>query len=187
MDCSVSAVWRSRTDYPDLETEEMLVDAAAMRLAREPGRFAVIVTTNLFGDILSDLAAGLAGGLGIAPSANVGGDGVAVFEPVHGSAPDIAGKGIANPIGAILSAAMMLDHLGLAAEAERVRRAVQGDARPGDRDAGHRRDGHDRGRKSPMVVASRTKTYTAFVVPASAGLGATNRLKPERRRDGEHA
>ena len=113
-------------DYPDVQTEEMLVDAAAMWLARKPGRFDVIVTTNLFGDILSDLAAGLAGGLGIAPSANVGGDGVAVFEPVHGSAPDIAGKGIANPVGAILSAAMLLDHLGLAGEAERVRRAVQG-------------------------------------------------------------
>ncbi len=112
-------------DYPDVQTGEMLVDAAAMWLARDPARFDVIVTTNLFGDILSDLAAGLAGGLGIAPSANVGGDGVAVFEPVHGSAPDIEGKGVANPIGAILSAAMMLDHLGLSGEAERVRRAVQ--------------------------------------------------------------
>ena len=82
----------------------MLVDAAAMWLVQDPGRFDVIVTTNLFGDILSDLAAGLVGGLGVAPSANVGAGQVAVFEPVHGSAPDIAGRGIANPIGAILSA-----------------------------------------------------------------------------------
>ena len=112
-------------EHPEVQVEEMLVDAAAMWLAKDPARFAVIVTTNLFGDILSDLAAGLAGGLGVAPSANVGVGRVAVFEPVHGSAPDIAGKGIANPIGAILSAAMLLDHLGEAAAADRVRRAVQ--------------------------------------------------------------
>ncbi len=112
-------------EYPDVQVEEMLVDAAAMWLAKDPTRFDVIVTTNLFGDILSDLAAGLAGGLGLAPSANVGAGRVAVFEPVHGSAPDIAGKGIANPVGAILSAAMLLDHLGEAAAASRVRRAVQ--------------------------------------------------------------
>ncbi len=111
-------------DYPDVNVQEMLVDAAAMWLVKDPGRFDVIVTTNLFGDILSDEAAGLAGGLGVAPSANVGAGRVAVFEPVHGSAPDIAGKGIANPVGAILSAAMLLDHLGEPAGAERVRRAV---------------------------------------------------------------
>ncbi len=112
-------------DYPDVETEEMLVDAAAMWLVRDPGRFDVIVTTNLFGDILSDLAAGLIGGLGVAPSANVGAGPVAVFEPVHGSAPDIAGTGAANPIGALLSGALLLDHLGEAAAASRVRAAVQ--------------------------------------------------------------
>lgn len=112
--------------YPDVATEEMLVDAAAMWLVKEPARFAVLVTTNLFGDILSDLAAGLAGGLGVAPSANLGAGGVAVFEPVHGSAPDIAGRGIANPIGAILSAALLLEHVQQATAAARVRRAVQG-------------------------------------------------------------
>ncbi len=112
-------------DYPDVETEEMLVGAAAMWLVRDPGRFDVIVTTNLFGDILSDLAAGLIGGLGVAPSANVGAGPVAVFEPVHGSAPDIAGTGAANPIGALLSGALLLDHLGEAAAASRVRAAVQ--------------------------------------------------------------
>ncbi|OIO88389.1 MAG: isocitrate dehydrogenase [Anaerolineae bacterium CG2_30_64_16] len=111
-------------DYPDVQVGEMLVDAAAMWLVKDPGRFDVIVTTNLFGDILSDLAAGLVGGLGVAPSANVGAGRVAVFEPVHGSAPDIAGRGIANPVGAILSAAMLLDHLGEGHAAPRVRGAV---------------------------------------------------------------
>lgn len=111
--------------YPDVAADEMLVDAAAMWLARDAARFDVIVTTNLFGDILSDLCAGLAGGLGSAPSANIGAGGVAVFEPVHGSAPDIAGRGVANPIGAILSAALLLQHLRCPAAAERVRAAVR--------------------------------------------------------------
>ncbi len=112
-------------EYPDVRVEEMLVDAAAMWLVKNPARFDVIVTTNLFGDILSDEAAGLIGGLGVAPSANVGAGRAAVFEPVHGSAPDIAGKGIANPVGAILSAAMLLEHLGQADAAGRVWAAVQ--------------------------------------------------------------
>ena len=124
--------------FPDVEVEEMLVDAAAMWMVREPARFDVIVTTNLFGDILSDLAAGLIGGLGMAPSANVGEDPrsagayrTSVFEPVHGSAPDIAGRGIANPIGAILSAAMLLDHVGRHSAARQVRRAVESTIRAG--------------------------------------------------------
>jgi homoisocitrate dehydrogenase len=111
-------------DYPEIAVKEMLVDAMAMRLVRDPENFDVIVTTNLFGDILSDEASALIGGLGVAPSANIGGK-VAVFEPVHGSAPDIAGQGIANPIGAILSAALLLDHIGQGAQADRVRKAVQ--------------------------------------------------------------
>ncbi|MCW5854282.1 MAG: isocitrate/isopropylmalate dehydrogenase family protein [Anaerolineae bacterium] len=111
-------------EYPDLKVDELLVDAAAMWLVKAPERFDVLVTTNLFGDILSDLAAGLVGGLGVAPSANIGPE-VAVFEPVHGSAPDIAGQGVANPVGAILSAAMLLDHLGERPAAERVNRAVE--------------------------------------------------------------
>jgi len=110
--------------YPDVEVEEMLVDTTAMRLVKDPVRFDVLVTTNLFGDILSDLAAGLVGGLGVAPSGNLGSGRPAVFEPVHGSAPDIAGQGIANPVGAILSAAMLLEHLGEDAGAQRVRAAV---------------------------------------------------------------
>ncbi len=115
---------RVAADFPDVSYDELLVDACAMWLVKDPRRFDVIVTTNLFGDILSDEAAGLIGGLGVAPSANIGAEGVAYFEPVHGSAPDIAGKGIANPVGAILSAAMLLDHIGCPEAARRVEAAV---------------------------------------------------------------
>jgi len=112
-------------DYPDLTVDEMLVDAMAMRLVTQPERFDVIVTTNMFGDILSDEAAGLVGGLGLAPSANLGATPTpALFEPVHGSAPDIAGQGIANPLAAFLSVAMLLDHIGSRETAARVRAAV---------------------------------------------------------------
>ncbi len=109
--------------YPDVQTYDIIVDAAAMKLVRNPESFDVMVTTNLFGDILSDLMAGLVGGLGIAPSGNIG-ETYAIFEPVHGSAPDIAGKGIANPIATILTASMMLIHLGEYAVAERIEKAV---------------------------------------------------------------
>lgn len=118
--------------YPDVAVDELLVDAAAMWLARDPGRFDVIVTTNLFGDILSDLAAGMTGGLGLAASANVGDGRPALFEPVHGSAPDIAGQGTADPRAAILSAALLLDHLGYAGQGERVRRAAYATPHSGD-------------------------------------------------------
>ncbi len=110
-------------EFPEVATDEMLVDAMAMRLVRDPQNFDVLVTTNLFGDILSDEASALMGGLGVAPSANQGSS-AAVFEPVHGSAPDIAGKGIANPLGAILSAAMLLEHAGEDNAAQRVTSAV---------------------------------------------------------------
>jgi len=119
-------------DFPDLQVEELLVDTAAMRLVQTPEHFDVIVTTNLFGDILSDLAAGLTGGLGSAPSANTGAGRPALFEPVHGSAPDIAGKGIADPRAAILSAALMLDYLGYGQQAEAVRRATYATAHTGN-------------------------------------------------------
>ncbi|MBI4671701.1 MAG: isocitrate/isopropylmalate dehydrogenase family protein [Chloroflexi bacterium] len=111
-------------EFSNVRADEMLVDAMAMRLVTNPQDYDVIVTTNLFGDILSDEASALIGGLGVAPSGNIGVTN-AVFEPVHGSAPDIAGKGIANPIGAILSAAMLLDYLKQSEAATRVRRAVQ--------------------------------------------------------------
>ena len=110
-------------DYIDVETYDVIVDAAAMKLVREPQNFDVLVTTNLFGDILSDLMAGLVGGLGLAPSANIGLEN-AIFEPVHGSAPDIMGQGIANPAATILTAALMLEHLGEQATADRLDKAV---------------------------------------------------------------
>ena len=98
-------------EFPSIETERVYVDAAALYLVRQPERFDVIVTENLFGDILSDLAAALVGGMGMAPSGDIG-EGYAVFQPSHGSAPDIAGQGIANPVATILSLAMMLEWLG---------------------------------------------------------------------------
>ncbi|MEO8154996.1 MAG: isocitrate/isopropylmalate family dehydrogenase, partial [Rhizobacter sp.] len=106
-----------------IAVDSVIVDACAMKLVLNPYQFDVIVTTNLFGDILSDLVAGLVGGLGMAPGANIGAD-AAIFEAVHGSAPDIAGKGIANPTALLLAAAMMLDHVKLHDKAERVRRAI---------------------------------------------------------------
>lgn len=110
--------------YPDVETERVYVDAMALYLLQRPECFDVIVTENMFGDILSDLAAGLVGGMGMAPSADIG-DRHAVFQPSHGSAPDIAGKGIANPVATILSAAMMLDWLDLKPAARRIEAAVE--------------------------------------------------------------
>ena len=109
--------------YPDIEKEDFYVDATAMYLITQPESFEVIVTTNLFGDILSDEGAGLVGGLGLIPSANIGNDG-ALFEPVHGSAPDIAGKGIANPIAMMLSAVMMLRYLGENESGDRLDNAI---------------------------------------------------------------
>ena len=111
-------------EYDDIETNEMIVDATCMRLVMDPQRFDVIVTTNLFGDIISDLCAGLIGGLGLAPGANIGDD-AAMFEAVHGSAPDIAGQKIANPCALLLAAAMMLTHIGMQDEAARVRAAIR--------------------------------------------------------------
>jgi 3-isopropylmalate dehydrogenase len=102
---------RVTKEFPGLKTERVYVDAAALYLVTDPSRFDVIVTENMFGDILSDLAAGLVGGMGMAPSGDIG-ENAAVFQPSHGTAPDIAGKGIANPVAAILSTAMMLDWLG---------------------------------------------------------------------------
>ncbi|ATC97148.1 isocitrate dehydrogenase [Pseudoalteromonas tunicata] len=118
--------------YPDIETAEMIVDAACMKLVMTPEEFDVIVTTNLFGDILSDLCAGLVGGLGMAPGANIGED-AAIFEAVHGSAPDIAGKNLANPTSVILASIQMLEHLGMGDTAERIRNAVADVIKTGDR------------------------------------------------------
>ncbi len=111
-------------EYGEIEANDYYIDAACMYIAMDPWRFDVIVTTNMFGDIISDLAAGIVGGLGLAPSANIG-DEYAIFEPVHGAAFDIAGKGIANPTAMILTASMMLRHLGFEEEAKKVERAVE--------------------------------------------------------------
>jgi 3-isopropylmalate dehydrogenase len=126
-----SRLWREvvmrvhRDEFPIVELEHVLVDNAAMRLVAAPRHFDVILTENMFGDILSDEAAMLTGSIGLLPSASLGGDGAGVFEPVHGSAPDIAGQGIANPLAMILSAVMLLRHgLGLHDEAARIESAV---------------------------------------------------------------
>ncbi len=110
--------------YPDIEFEDRIVDACAMLMVMKPSQFDVMVTTNLFGDILSDLAAGLVGGLGLTAGANIGKE-AAMFEAVHGSAPDIAGKGIANPTALIMAGKMMLDHLGERQAATKIDRAVR--------------------------------------------------------------
>lgn len=119
-------------EYPDIESEEMIVDATCMKLVMNPWQFDVIVTTNLFGDIISDLCAGLIGGLGLAPGANIG-EHAAMFEAVHGSAPDIAGLHIANPGALMLGAAQMLTHMGMEDRASKLRRAIRDTIVAGDR------------------------------------------------------
>jgi 3-isopropylmalate dehydrogenase len=135
-----SRLWRAVVDdvakeYPDVRLDHMLVDSCAMRIALAPASFDVIVTENMFGDILSDEAGAIVGSLGLLPSASLG-EGPGLFEPVHGSAPDIAGKSVANPIGAIASVAMLLRHaLGLEAEAKAVDAAIEAALRNGVRTA----------------------------------------------------
>jgi 3-isopropylmalate dehydrogenase len=114
-----------KDEYPDIESHHLYIDTLVMEVVRDPGQFRVIVTCNLFGDILSDLGAQLAGGLGLAPSGNIYPGRISLFEPVHGSAPTIAGKNLANPSGAVLASALMLDHLDLGADAEALRKAVR--------------------------------------------------------------
>jgi 3-isopropylmalate dehydrogenase len=111
-------------EYPQITPRHMYVDALCTQMVRDPRQFDVIVTNNMFGDIITDLAAGLQGGLGMAASGNIHPGKTSMFEPVHGSAPPLAGKNVANPLGAILTAAMMLAHLGMTAEADRIEAAV---------------------------------------------------------------
>ncbi|TRY30784.1 isocitrate dehydrogenase [Aliiglaciecola sp. M165] len=118
--------------YPDIESTEMIVDNTCMQLVMNPHQFDVIVTTNLFGDILSDLCAGLVGGLGMAPGANIGKD-CAIFEAVHGSAPDIAGKNLANPTSVILASVQMLEYLDMSDKADNIRQALKEVIESGDR------------------------------------------------------
>jgi 3-isopropylmalate dehydrogenase len=123
-------IWQERfkataAEHPGITAEHRFVDALALEMVRDPGRFQVIVTNNLYGDILSDLGAGLVGGLGLAASANLHPGRPGLFEPVHGSAPSLAGKGVANPLAAILTGALMLEHLGHEDAARAIERAVQ--------------------------------------------------------------
>ena len=110
--------------YPNIEFEELLVDNTAMQMVQNPNKFDVIVTENLYGDILSDLAAGLVGGLGLIPGVNKGED-ISIYESVHGSAPDIAGKNLANPIAILLTASLMLDDIGEGNLSEKLRKSIE--------------------------------------------------------------
>jgi 3-isopropylmalate dehydrogenase len=121
-----------RQEYPDIEARHLYIDALAMMLVQDPGQFEVIVTNNLFGDIITDIGGALQGGLGMAASGNLHPGRTSMFEPVHGSAPPLAGKNIANPIGAILSAALMLETLGHPQEAAQIERAVEGAVHAGE-------------------------------------------------------
>jgi isocitrate dehydrogenase (NAD+) len=116
--------------YPDIQFEDRIIDATAMLLVLDPYKFDVLVMENMFGDILSDEMAGLVGGLGFAPAGNIGVD-ASMFEAVHGTAPDIAGQGVANPTGLLLSACLMLDHLGQGESARRIRTAIDTVVRSG--------------------------------------------------------
>jgi 3-isopropylmalate dehydrogenase len=114
-----------REEYPEIESSHLYIDVLSMQMVKDPRQFQVIVTCNMFGDIISDLGAQLAGGMGLAPSGNINPESVSLFEPVHGSAPKYAGKNVANPLAAILAGGMMLDHLGWADEAAAIKAAVQ--------------------------------------------------------------
>jgi 3-isopropylmalate dehydrogenase len=125
-------VFRSvAAEYPQVQATHLYVDNLALQLVRDPAQFEVIVTSNMFGDIVTDLAAGLQGGLGMAASANVHPGRIGLFEPVHGSSPPLAGRNLANPMGAILTAALMLQHLGWTEEAARIEEAVEWAVRDG--------------------------------------------------------
>jgi len=121
----LECIRRVGREFPDIEYEEMIVDNCCMQMVMRPERFDVMVMENLYGDILSDLASGLIGGLGLTASANIGESGIAMYEAVHGSAPDIAGRDLANPIAVILSSAMMLDYIGEVEPARRIEKAVK--------------------------------------------------------------
>jgi isocitrate dehydrogenase (NAD+) len=126
----LTSVRKVAAEYPDIEYKELIIDNACMQMVLDPHQFDMLLLTNLYGDIMSDLAAGLVGGLGVVPSGNIGQD-AAVFEAVHGTAPDIAGKGVANPTALLLSAIMMLDHLGEANAARRIENSLRAVYREG--------------------------------------------------------
>ena len=137
---------RVAKDYPEIQYDERIVDAACMQLVMFPERFDVLLLPNLYGDIVSDLCAGLVGGLGVVPAANLGTDGVGVFEAVHGSAPDIAGQDVANPLALLLSGVLMLRHLDHDDDGRPCHAGGDGGARRRScPDPGHRRHGVDDG------------------------------------------
>ena len=188
-----SRLWRETVaglagEYPGVELDHMLVDNAAMQLVSDPSRFDVILTENMFGDILSDESAMLTGSLGMLPSASLGADGPGVFEPVHGSAPDIAGTGAANPLATFLSAAMMLrDGLGMEDEATAVEAAVEAALGSGLRTAdlgGERRRGRHRGddrrgaRSARRLTRDRAEPIGRSMMPAMAEVVDTLRAIP---------
>ena len=168
---AVSQLWRDvvtglhQAEYPDVELNHLYVDNAAMQLVRDPTQFDVVLTGNLFGDILSDLAATFPGSLGLLPSASIGGD-VGLFEPVHGSAPDIAGQNIANPTAALLSGAMLLGDLGETDAASALRRGVQGALDDGARTADLARDGQQH--VSTAEMGDHITAHALRAVPAAS-------------------
>ena len=168
---TVSQLWRDvvtdlhQAEYPDVELNHLYVDNAAMQLVRDPTQFDVVLTGNLFGDILSDLAATFPGSLGLLPSASIGGD-VGLFEPVHGSAPDIAGQNVANPIAAILSGALLLDELGASQAASAIRTGVQGALDDGARTADLAHDGQQH--VSTAEMGDHITAHALRAVPAAS-------------------
>lgn len=167
---AVSQLWRDTVRalhteaYPDVELDHLYVDNAAMQLVRDPRPFDVVLTGNLFGDILSDLAATLPGSLGVLPSASLGGS-VGLFEPVHGSAPDIAGTGTANPVAALLSGALLLDELGQPAAARAMRHGVTAALSNGLRTADLWREGYRRVTTAEMGTAVTRLALAALPTP----------------------
>ncbi|MCS6817160.1 MAG: 3-isopropylmalate dehydrogenase [Blastocatellia bacterium] len=150
--------WEVAERYPEIEATHQYVDAMALRMVQDPASCDVIVTTNMFGDILSDLGAALIGGLGLAPSGNIHPGRISLFEPVHGTAPELAGKGVANPMGAILTAAMLLDYVGAEEAARAIERAVVATIQAGEvtRDLGGSLSTEDVGRAIAARVRART-------------------------------
>ena len=148
--------------YPGIEARHLYIDALALLMVQDPSQFDVIVTNNLFGDIITDLGAALQGGLGLAASGNLHPGRTSMFEPVHGSAPPLAGKNVANPMGAILSAALMLDYLGLEQEAAAIEARRAGRGRDRQRHHGYRRHArHARNGRLHCVTRTRNRAVTA--------------------------
>ena len=165
---------QTASDHPDIASDDRIVDAACMQLVMNPEKFDVLVLPNLYGDIVSDLCAGLVGGLGVVPGANLGAD-IGVFEAVHGSAPDIAGKNVANPTALLLSGVLMLRHIDESAIADRIMKALEKvltEGRVRTRDLGGTRE-HDRIRRSDLRTTWLSAGVAVLGLHSSARLGGT--------------